>query len=247
MAGEGQGLGLLHPTGRNAKWRTAARRLSCPARNGSKTQGKKIVADAVAAMDQAAKPSPANQSQIGGCTGPGSHCKRMNGAFGTARLATIKVILLDHVAGRAGAFPARHIGFAWPKMCVAAVYLPTKFSARAGISPSTGSSCPIWIETSGHRSLHSRTGSASLRTSRMPTLIRTTEVQGFAARRATSLPGSTESRKLCQSRMLRSATRQSAKCRVASSRLRYRTRQNSPPMLQELQKPDRQWHCQGGI
>lgn len=43
------------------QWRTTARRLSCLARNGRCAQGKKVGADGVAARDQAAKPSPANQ------------------------------------------------------------------------------------------------------------------------------------------------------------------------------------------
>jgi hypothetical protein len=54
----------------------AARRLSCLARNGSQTQGKKVGADAVAARDQAAKPSPANQSHCRGGIGLGSDLSR---------------------------------------------------------------------------------------------------------------------------------------------------------------------------
>lgn len=66
----------------------AARRLSCLARNGRRrgpirpaewggnAQGNKVGADAVAARDQAAKPSPANQSHGRGGIGLGSRLKQ---------------------------------------------------------------------------------------------------------------------------------------------------------------------------
>jgi hypothetical protein len=88
MAGLRRGLAPAASAGPEREWRTAARRLSCLARNGwrrgpirpaewgGNAQGKKVGADGVAARDQAAKPSPANQSHGRGGIGLGSRLKQ---------------------------------------------------------------------------------------------------------------------------------------------------------------------------